>query len=89
MLPAGPEILDYPVADDQVFVVQEIAVFVFAGQVVGAVQLEAGFHSGRSSEAVSEEAAPVRGCHSLRSKDLCCRRGLCNQTRWAPIYRKG
>lgn len=53
---------------------------------LGAVRLEAGFRSEHFLEAVLEEAAPAQGYHSLRNKGLCYRRGLCNQTRWVPIF---
>lgn len=57
VLPAGPELWGYPVADDQVFVAREFPVSVFAAQVVGAarlgaVRVEAGFRSERFLEAV-------------------------------------
>lgn len=88
MLPAGPEPWGSPVAVDQAFVAQAFVarafpVFDYAAQVVG----EAGLHSGRFLEAFWEKAAPAPGCHSLRNKGLCCRRGLCIQTPWVPIFR--
>lgn len=42
-------------------------------------------HSEHFLEAVLEQVAPAQGCHSLRNKDLCCKRGLYIQTLWVPI----
>lgn len=81
MLPAGLEPWGSPVAVDQAFVARAFPVFVYAAQV-------AGLHSERFLEAVLEKAAPVPGCHRLRNKGLCCRRGLCIQTPWVPIFRQ-
>lgn len=94
MLPAGPELWDCPFAVEQAFVVRAFPVSDHAAQIVGAAQLvvvrlEAGLHSELFLEAVLEVAAPAQGCHSLRNKGLCCRRCLCIQTPWLPIFRQG